>query len=114
VNVSNDGWFGDSLAPHQHLEIARVRAKETGRPLLRATNTGISAIIDHRGDIVARSAQFEQAVVRGEIVPMQGATAFVRFGNWPVLVIAVLSLLIAWLPGSGSKQRPQGARQTAD
>lgn len=96
VNVSNDGWFGDSLAPHQHLEIARVRAKETGRPLLRATNTGISAIIDHRGHILARSAQFEQAVVRGEVVPMQGMTPFVRFGNWPLLMIAVLALLAAF------------------
>lgn len=97
VNVSNDGWFGDSLAPHQHLEIARVRAKENGRPMLRATNTGISAIIDHRGAVSARSAQFETSVVRGHVVPMQGSTPFVRFGNWPVLVIAVLSLLLALL-----------------
>lgn len=95
VNVSNDGWFGDSLAPHQHLEIARVRARETGRPLLRATNTGISAIIDHRGRITARSPQFEQAVVTGSVVPMQGATPFVRLGNWPVLVLAVLCLLVS-------------------
>ncbi len=97
VNVSNDGWFGDSLAPHQHLEIARVRARETGRPLLRSTNTGISAIIDHRGVISARSAQFETTVLRGSVVPMQGMTPFVRFGNWPVLGISVLSLLVAWL-----------------
>jgi apolipoprotein N-acyltransferase len=97
VNVSNDGWFGDSLAPHQHLEIAQVRAKETGRPLLRATNTGISAIIDAHGDIVARSAQFTTAVVQGRVVPMQGSTPFVRFGNTPVLVISVLSLLAGYV-----------------
>jgi apolipoprotein N-acyltransferase len=103
VNVSNDGWFGDSLAPHQHLDIARVRAKETGRPLLRATNTGISAIIDHHGEILARSAQFEQVVVRGEVVPMQGETPFVRFGNWPVLVIVVLSFLVVFLRRSQAK-----------
>jgi apolipoprotein N-acyltransferase len=103
VNVSNDGWFGDSLAPHQHLEIARVRARETGRPLLRATNTGISAIIDHHGQILARSLQFEQAVVRGEVVPMQGVTPFARFGNWPVLVIAVLALLAGGFLGSRVK-----------
>jgi apolipoprotein N-acyltransferase len=99
VNVSNDGWFGDSLAPHQHLEIARVRARETGRPLLRATNTGISALIDHHGVIGARSAQFETTVLRGSVVPMQGMTPFVRFGNWPVLGISVLSLLVALLIG---------------
>jgi apolipoprotein N-acyltransferase len=97
VNVSNDGWFGDSLAPHQHLEIARVRARETGRALLRATNTGISAIIDHKGRIVARSPQFEQAVVRGSVLPMQGTTPFVQFGNWPVVTLAVLILLAAGL-----------------
>jgi apolipoprotein N-acyltransferase len=95
VNVSNDGWFGDSLAPAQHLEIARVRAKETGRALLRATNTGISAIIDHDGTIQARSPQFKQAVVKGTVVPRAGATPYVRFGDWPVLVIAVVCLLLA-------------------
>jgi len=95
VNVSNDGWFGRSLAPFQHLELARVRAKETGRALLRATNTGISAIINHDGSIQTKSPQFEQAVVQGEIVPRQGATPYVRFGDWPILVIAIICLLIA-------------------
>lgn len=95
VNVSNDGWFGRSLAPFQHLQIAQVRARETGRPLLRATNTGISAIVDHRGQVTARSPQFEQAVVTGEIVPRSGATPFVRFGHWPVVIFAVLCLLFA-------------------
>ena len=95
VNVSNDGWFGRSLAPYQHLEIARVRARETGRPMLRATNTGISAIIDHRGQILAKSPQFEIHVVRGAVVPRTGATPFVMFGHWPVLAFAVLCLLFA-------------------
>jgi len=93
VNVSNDGWFGDSLAPHQHLEMSRMRAKEAGRPLLRATNTGISAIIDHSGRITARSRQFEEAVVSGTVIPRQGATPYVRFGNLPVLLLALTSLL---------------------
>ncbi len=97
VNVSNDGWFGASLAPHQHLEIARVRALETGRPLLRATNTGISAIIDPHGTVTARSAQFQPEVVHGRVVPMQGSTPFVRFGNRPVLALCALSLLAAFL-----------------
>jgi len=97
VNVSNDGWFGDSLAPHQHLDIARVRARETGRALLRATNTGISAIIDQHGAVIARSAQFEAAVVRGSVTPQQGITPFVRMGNLPVLALSVLGLLLAWV-----------------
>ncbi len=94
VNVSNDAWFGDSLAPHQHLEMARMRAKETGRPMLRATNTGISAIIDHDGRIVQQSPQFEIAVVTGPVIPMQGATPYVRMGNVPIVVLSVVCLLL--------------------
>ena len=97
VNVSNDGWFGDSLAPHQHLEMARLRARETGRPMLRATNTGISAIIDHTGRVIARSPQFEEAVVTGTITPRQGATPYVLLGNTPVVILTVLCLLVAGL-----------------
>jgi len=94
VNISNDAWFGKSLAPHQHLEMARMRARETGRPMLRATNTGISAIIDHEGNIVAQGPQFETAVVRSAVVPMQGATPYVLLGNTPVVVFSLVSLLL--------------------
>ena len=112
VNVSNDGWFGDSLAPHQHLEIARVRALETGRPLLRATNTGISAIIDHHGRITARSPQFSQAVVTGSVLPMQGTTPFVQFGNAPALILALLCLLAVFLGGKPGRRRyPQDVKK---
>ncbi|MCW9057629.1 MAG: apolipoprotein N-acyltransferase [Gammaproteobacteria bacterium] len=98
VNVSNDGWFGDSLAPHQHLEIARMRARETGRYLLRATNTGISAIIDERGRVVQRSPQFEVAVLTGPVQPRTGATPYVMWGNWPVVsgALLVLALVVLW------------------
>ncbi len=97
VNISNDAWFGDSLAPHQHLEMARLRAKETGRPMLRATNTGISAIIDHEGRIVEQSPQFEIAVIRAAVVPMQGATPYVLLGNTPIVVFSIACLLLCWL-----------------
>ncbi len=98
INASNDAWFGDSLAPHQHLEIARMRALETGRYMLRATNTGISAIIDERGRLRATSPQFEQAVLSDEILPMRGTTPFVWWGNHGFLVAAGLMLLAAvWL-----------------
>lgn len=95
INVSNDAWFGDSTAPHQHLEIARMRALEVGRPMLRATNTGISAIIDHRGDIVARGPQFERAVVRGAVTPRAGLTPYARWGDLPALALAVVLLACA-------------------
>lgn len=100
VNVSNDAWFGDSLAPHQHLEMARMRALESGRFLLRATNTGITAIIGPDGRIRERGPQFETTVVRGEIEPRSGATPYVRFGNWPVVIGAVLVVLASvWFRG---------------
>lgn len=92
VSVSNDGWFGDSFAAHQHLQIARMRALETGRPMLRATNTGISALIDHRGRVEDSLAQFQQGVLRGAVQMRDGATPFVRFGYAPVLVLCVLIL----------------------
>ena len=85
VNVSNDAWFGDSTAPHQHLQIARLRALEAGRWLMRATNNGISAIIDPQGRVVARSRQFEPQVLTGEVVPLAGLTPYAIVRNWPVL-----------------------------
>jgi apolipoprotein N-acyltransferase len=95
VNVSNDAWFGDSLAPHQHLEIARLRAFETGRYLLRATNTGISAVIDAKGEVVARLPQFKTDVLTAKVQPRQGVTPFSRWGNWAVVTLLALSLLAA-------------------
>jgi apolipoprotein N-acyltransferase len=94
VNVSNDAWFGDSLAPHQHLEIARLRALETERWLLRATNTGISAVIDARGQVVARAPQFETRVLTTTVQPRQGVTPFSRWENWAVVAAALLMLLV--------------------
>lgn len=95
VTVSNDAWFGTSIGPHQHLEIARARAVETGRYLLRATNTGITAIIGPDGDILRRAPQFEAATVSGEAVPRRGATPYVRFGDAPVIVAALLAAGLA-------------------
>ena len=95
VNVSNDAWFGDSIAPHQHLEIARMRALETGRWLLRSTNTGISAIIDDRGRVTARSVQFEPDVVAGTVVPRTGATPASRYGTHATLGVCVVILALA-------------------
>jgi len=92
VTVSNDAWFGDSIGPHQHLEIARVRAAEAGRWLVRATNTGLSAVISPRGEVLGRLPQFEVAAETFEVVPMRGETPYVRFGDAPVLVV-----LVGWL-----------------
>ncbi len=90
INVSNDAWFGDSLAPHQHLQIARFRALETGRMLLRATNTGISAIIDERGQVRASVPTFQRGSASAVVQPRSGATPFVRWGNGLALGLSVL------------------------
>jgi apolipoprotein N-acyltransferase len=97
VNVSNDAWFGDTIAPHQHLQIARMRAMETGRWMLRATNNGITAVIDPDGKVVLRSRQFEPEVVVGEVVPMQGMTPWLRMGDGPLAGAAALLFLLSAL-----------------
>ncbi len=98
INLSNDAWFKDSTAPHQHLQIARMRALEVGRYLARATNTGISAIVDERGQIRARGPQFQAEVVRGGVQPLRGLTPYGRFGDWPVvgMVIGLSILGLFW------------------
>ena len=97
INGSNNAWYGDSFAPHQHLQISRMRAVETGRPLLRATTNGISAIIDYKGHIVKRSPQFETYVLTGEVQPRTGATLYVRWGNWAVIGLGFLVLGVVWV-----------------
>jgi apolipoprotein N-acyltransferase len=88
VNVSNDAWFGDSLAAHQHLQIARLRAAEVRRWQLRATNTGITAVIDPYGKVTASLPQFEPGLLRASVTAMHGSTPYIWWGNWLVAVLA--------------------------
>jgi apolipoprotein N-acyltransferase len=94
INVSNDAWFGDSLAPHQHLEMARMRALENGRYLLRATNTGISAIIDRRGQVLGVIPAFVRGDVAAEVRPYSGATPYAKLGNAPAIGLAAGMVLV--------------------
>jgi apolipoprotein N-acyltransferase len=94
INVSNDAWFGDSLAPYQHLQIARMRALETARFLLRTTNTGVSAIIGPDGGFVAKSPLMEVNVLKGNILPMSGLTPYARSGNLVILVLLAMVLIL--------------------
>ncbi|MCU7843774.1 MAG: apolipoprotein N-acyltransferase [Candidatus Thiodiazotropha sp. (ex Monitilora ramsayi)] len=96
INASNDAWFGKSLAPHQHLQIARMRALETGRYLLRSTNTGVSAIIGSKGELLNVSPLLDVDVLTGEIKPMSGSTPFATIGNLFILAIVVLMLIVAF------------------
>jgi apolipoprotein N-acyltransferase len=96
VNVTNDAWFGRSVAPHQHLQIARVRAAEAGRYLLRAANTGVTAVVDPRGRVVATVPQFETAVLKSTVRGYTGATPYARVGNYAVLALIVLVLAASY------------------
>jgi len=95
INVTNNAWYGDSTAPHQHLQIARMRALEAGRYLVRAANDGITAAIGPHDEIVARLPQFKQAVLRADVQPMTGLTPYARFGNYPVILGACALLALA-------------------
>jgi len=98
VNVTNDAWFGRSTARYQHLQISRLRAMEAGRPMVRAANDGVSAVIGHRGEFVARAPEYEANVMRAELQPRIGLTPYARTGNWPVVCLAlVFGLVSAYL-----------------
>jgi apolipoprotein N-acyltransferase len=107
VNLTNDAWFGASIAPHQHVQMARMRALETGRYMLRATNTGVTAIISPNGRIVAAAPLFERTSVAGAVTPMQGSTPYIVWGDWPVVIGLALLVGGAWLlrvwPGMASR-----------
>ncbi|MDC3406005.1 apolipoprotein N-acyltransferase, partial [Luminiphilus sp.] len=95
VTVSNDSWFGHSIGPLQHLQMARFRALETGRPLLRGTNNGVSAIIDHKGDLLVATPQFEEVVITGEVQPKTGLTPLMWLGSTPILAFFGLLIVAA-------------------
>ncbi|HXF66871.1 MAG TPA: apolipoprotein N-acyltransferase [Burkholderiales bacterium] len=104
VNASNVAWFGRSIAPAQHLQISQARALETGRYLLRATNTGVTAVIDPRGVVVARAPEFTAAIVTHPVRGYRGATPYVRWGNAAALALCALLLGIA--AGLRAAERP--------
>ncbi len=89
VTVSNDAWFGKSIGPAQHLQIARARAMENQKPVARGTNNGYSALIDAHGNELLRTDRFVSTTVHGNIELREGSTLFSRTGTWPILIIAV-------------------------
>jgi apolipoprotein N-acyltransferase len=103
ANVTNVAWFGRSHAADQHLQIARMRALETARPMIRATNTGMTAAIDHRGRVIAGAEPYSRTVVAARVDGRSGLTPYARSGNGPSLVVALGLLVLA--PGTWRRVR---------
>lgn len=94
LTVSNDAWFGTSHGPAQHLEIAQIRAAEFGIPVLRATNNGITAFIDHKGQIIKRAPQFEATSIETELASVTGVTPYRWYGDWPLWGIVTMIFIL--------------------
>jgi len=98
ITISNDTWFGDSIGPWQHFQMARMRAIENGRYMVRATNNGVTAIIDEKGRVRDVLPQFQRGVLRGEVRVMTGTTPYARMGSAPILGAALLVVLcLGWV-----------------
>jgi apolipoprotein N-acyltransferase len=98
VNVTNDAWFGHSTARHQHFQVARMRALEAGRYLVRAANDGISAVVGPHGEVLARAAEFQPVVLVSRIEPLKGLTPYAVVGNWLIVSLAAMALAYGlWL-----------------
>jgi apolipoprotein N-acyltransferase len=114
VNVTNDAWFGHSSARHQHFQIARMRALEAGRFLVRAANDGISAVIGTHGEVIARAPEFTPVALVSQVTPYGGLTPYAHVGNWLVVSLATLALAYGlWVrndKGSPPRPRPEATR----
>jgi apolipoprotein N-acyltransferase len=110
LNVSNIAWFGDTIALPQHLQISQMRALETGRPMLRATNTGTTAVIDPQGRVSAQLPHYQRGTLSATVQGMQGMTPYILAGNAVMLALAALALLAGWL---GSRKNRNDHRNRA-
>ncbi|MCC2956664.1 apolipoprotein N-acyltransferase [Massilia sp. IC2-477] len=99
LNVSNLAWYGESVAIPQHLQISQMRAIETGRPMLRSTNNGATAVIDGRGKVLQLLPFYERGVLAATVRGTEGLTPYVRAGNLAFLALSALMLAAAWFAG---------------
>jgi apolipoprotein N-acyltransferase len=107
VNVTNDAWFGHSTARYQHIQIARMRALEADRFMLRAANDGVSAVIGPRGEVVARAPEFQPYVLKSTITPRTGLPPYAYVGNWLVVILATAALAYGvWVRQSVGRRGP--------
>jgi len=110
VNVTNDSWFGDTVAPYQHLAMARMRSVELRRPMVRAANAGISAVIDERGEVVAELGLSRRGVLMGSIHPRGGETLYAKTGDLFAKSCTIITFLLLMIPGRGTHGRRNSGR----
>ena len=104
LNVSNLAWYGKSVAIPQHLQISQMRSLETGRPMLRSTNNGATAVIDAKGRVTGKLPSHTRGSLSATVQGMEGSTPYIRFGNALFLLLSGLALLAAWLMGRKYRQ----------
>ncbi|WP_068547975.1 apolipoprotein N-acyltransferase, partial [Oleiphilus sp. HI0079] len=108
LTISNDAWFGESIGPLQHLQLARLRALENGRYMVRATNNGVTAIINTKGQIEEQIPQFSQGTLEGQVRIYEGETPFSRVGSMPIQILCIFTVFIGvslrWRSNSNKAQ----------
>ena len=114
VNVTNDAWFGHSTARYQHFQIARMRALEAGRYLIRAANNGVTGVIGPHGEVVARAPEFEAYTLMSSITPRTGLTPYARVGNWLIVILATLALAYGLWMRKSYGRRPRAPREAGN
>jgi apolipoprotein N-acyltransferase len=96
VNITNNAWFGESIASEQHFQMSRMRALETGRFLLRTSNTGITAIVKPDGTIQEQLDPYEFSILQGSFQPMQGLTPYIKFGNYLIVILVIFMMSLGY------------------
>jgi apolipoprotein N-acyltransferase len=95
VNLSNDAWYGQSNAAFQHLQISQARAIETGRMMLRATNTGATAIINEKGEIISHLPHFDVGILEGYAQGYEGETPYSKYGNYLIVLLSIMGVILS-------------------
>jgi apolipoprotein N-acyltransferase len=109
VNVTNDAWFGHSTARYQHFQIARMRALEAGRYLIRAANNGVTGVIGPHGEVIALAPEFKVYTLMSSVTPRAGLTPYARVGNWLIVLLATAALAYGlWMRKSYGRRPPVG------
>ena len=105
VNITNNAWFGESIASAQHFQMSRMRAIETGRFLLRTSNTGITAIVKPDGSIQQQLDPYEYSLLKGSFQPMQGLTPYIKLGNYLIVILIIFMMSLGYYLGVNLKKK---------